>query len=127
LPHLKVIQTFSNVDHAQSSHLNYAQLHVQEYARALNTNGIWYRLNPDRSYVHSVYNRMTGAPPDWKETPVDNNANVWVNYPEVGRFAECAGYDREYVFAAGVLELIDRCYTGNWSDNLDGVPVEPYR
>jgi hypothetical protein len=127
LPNLKYIQTFSKRDHAQSCHLDSAQLHVQEFARALHKQDFWYRLNPDESYVYDVYERMTGEPPDWDDAPVDNNANVWVNDLEVRRFAEWHKYDRHFVFAAGVLELIDRCYVGDWSDNLHGVLVEPYR
>ncbi|MFA6528157.1 MAG: hypothetical protein WCT46_01295 [Candidatus Gracilibacteria bacterium] len=106
LPNLKVMLVFADLDHVQTAadkpHIHQAYDGFHEIA------GLWTRLNPDSSYLKSLDIDMehdaNTEPEDWGEIDAwaykkSNTSNVLVPI-------------------AGILEMADRTYYGEWGENL---------
>ncbi len=90
--------------------------HVSGLAHALQQVGArWVRVNPDRAFL----DRMTGEPLDWQDNPA--NTPTFPGDPALAMLpdaAEIGVHSRDYV-TAGLLELMERRWTGAWADDLE--------
>jgi hypothetical protein len=92
--------------------------HVTGLAHALQQSGArWVRVNPDEAYL----TRIMGAPPDWEDNPA--NEPTYPGDPAMSmlpKAADVGQHSRDYTTAA-LLELMERSWCGDWSEDLDHV------
>ncbi|MBF0534168.1 MAG: hypothetical protein HQK88_09615 [Nitrospirae bacterium] len=114
----KIMLVFTVRDHVQAAkdkphiHMAYDGFHK--------TAGLWVRLNPDSSYM-----KFTDSSLDTSQIP-DNDANTeptdWQYSESWGYSASVTTFTNKKPFAA-ILEMADRVYMNDWSNNLQNVLV----
>ena len=145
LPDLKVLICYGQEQHRlPASFESYGtgspgtHPNVVVLARKLKWRGVWHRLNPDEAYVEAIYEAQVGGSPN--EAPTDTPANL--HTPPVtahgrgepdrlcptshtGSVRSTHDHDggvnkagMDLVFAAGVVEMVDRTRTNDWSNDL---------
>jgi hypothetical protein len=102
---------FAASDHVQAAD---EHLHIQQAYDGLCGQGIWCRLNPDRSYFLAV----NANPPG---TPVDVDANAEVTWPAMALYDEPYPVSSTQGTTAGIMEMADRAHAGYWAANLEGL------
>ncbi|QWR76946.1 hypothetical protein [Candidatus Magnetomonas plexicatena] len=114
----KIMLVFTAHDHVQTAK-DKPHIH-QAYDGFHKTAGLWVRLNPDSSYM-----KLTDSSLNTSQIP-DNDANT---EPTDWQFSEFWGYSTSVTtfnhkkpFAA-ILEMADRVYMNDWSNNLQDVLV----
>lgn len=125
LPGLAVMAVLSQSDHVQAAHDSDGHYHVQAFADAVDAQGLWLRINPDRVYVESIADRNGGLLTD---TPADNDAGPAPTPGTLHGMAEPPGIVSAWTIAAAVTEMVDRVSTDAWEaehDNLDALLVTP--
>jgi hypothetical protein len=110
-PDLHAMLVFAASDHVQAAD---EHIHIQQAYDGLRGQGIWCRLNPDRSYFLAV----NASPPG---DPVDTDANTAVAWPAMALYDEPYPVSSTQGATAGIMEMADRAYFGSWAPNLDGI------
>ena len=131
IQNMKVMLVFARNDHAQAA-LDKPHIH-QLYQGFRFEARLWVRLNPDRSYVDSIYqlagSTASSAAPVITPTPgpnlafPDNPANTQpMDWTTIGTYAYPGqGQANNLVPLAAVAEMADREHAGDWADNLGQV------
>jgi hypothetical protein len=111
---LHVMLVFSSTQHVQAGQ-DAPSVHqaLDGYKNA----GIWYRINPDEAYIRAY--ETSEKPADYQEHSANSEPEDWSNGSEWGYLPFKAAAD--VVMMASIIEMTDRSYTENWSDDLDEV------
>ncbi len=113
LDDLYVMLVFAQSDHVQTLK---DKPHVHQAFDGFTSVGRWVRLNPDKSYVLAV-DAKTGA--QYVEHPANVQPNDWLLLDDWA-FVN-AGASSQTVPLAAVLEMADRAYANQWSDDLEEI------
>jgi hypothetical protein len=117
-PDLKVMLVFARTDHVQPQ-ADKPHIH-QAFQGFRDSAGLWVRLNPDRSYIRSVFgawgpgfpdNDACAEPADWLTIGEWATPNLMNQRPNPAILVPLAAW----------AEMADRVRTDNWENNLDGV------
>jgi hypothetical protein len=117
LPDLKVMLIFAAEDHVQAV---WDKPHIhQAYDGFSKTAGLWVRLNPDQAYVASLMDIDAGG--SFPDNPANSEPDDWMDVRSWGYHAPRMPKVNEFVPLAGIAEIVDRVYSGNWENNLERV------
>ena len=109
MPWLKVMQLGFAEDHVQASR---DHPHIVINYNAFRSRGHWVRLNPDKSYIEE----LAGSSPGINENP----ANIELTFSNIVQHL-LLFRNVKLVIQVAVLEMADRVYFNEWSDDLSGV------
>ena len=124
---MKVMLVFAQVEHAQVA-TDKPHIH-QLYQGFRFESRLWVRLNPDRSYVESMFPSPGTSSPgtpgavstpaamlDFPDTPANTQPMDWA---QIGKYAYPGqGQAGRLVPLAAVAEMADRNHDGFWNENL---------
>lgn len=124
---MKVMLVFAQNEHAQVAQ---DKPHIHQLYQGFRFEGrLWVRLNPDRTYVESMFQAVVaGSPGIAGSTPTpasmldfpDNPANTQpTDWAQIGAYAYPGeGQADRLVPLAAVAEMADRTHDGLWDENL---------
>lgn len=115
-PNLKVMLVFADNDHIQPA-LDKPHIH-QAWDGFRKSAGLsWVRLNPDRTYVESLYGTAVATAPDTYANIEPANWNNMLSYGYPGSMQASATRFPQ----AAIAEMADRTEYSNWTSNLTDV------
>jgi hypothetical protein len=130
IQNMKVMLVFAQNEHAQDVQ---DKPHIHQLYQGFRFEArLWVRLNPDRAYVESMFQKagaasqgnsgMTPTPAallDFPDNPADTQPTDWAH---IGEYAyPDQGHADRLVPLAAVAEMADRSHAGVWNDNLGQV------
>jgi hypothetical protein len=110
LPNLQAIYVATSPDHVQATP---DHAHVRLAYDGLRSAGLWARLNPDEAYVRAMIGGSAALPETPANATLDDTAFSAALVNDKARAAS------EALRKAAVLEIADRCVTGDRADNLE--------
>lgn len=109
---LHVMLIFAEESHVQVSE---DQPSIHQAYDGFESAGVWVRLNPDSSYVTELEAKGANS---YTENDANTEPSNWAN---LSGWAYPTGAYSAIVPIAGILEMADRTYSENWSNNLNKV------